>query len=41
MQIKKGTKYIIDTTDTYKEALETIAGFAYLIITSFDSTIIK
>ncbi len=38
---KKGTKYIIDTSDTYKEALETIAGLAYLIISSFDSTIIK
>lgn len=38
---KKGTKYIIDTTVTYKEVLETVAGFAYLIITSFDSTVIK
>jgi hypothetical protein len=38
---KKQTKYLIDTTDTYDETLKTIVSFAYLIISSFDSTFIK
>ena len=38
---KTKTKYIIDTTNTYREVLKTIASFAYLIVTSFDSKIIK
>ncbi len=38
---KQGSSYIIDTTNTHREVLATIASFAYLIITSFDSTFIK
>ena|SRR5258705_7849729 len=34
-------KYVIDTTESYKETLETIVKFAYFIITSFDSSFIK
>ncbi len=37
---RKG-KYIIDSTDSYHETLKTVVSFAYLIITSFDSTFIK
>ena len=38
---KKSNKYLIDTTNTYKKVLETIASFAYLLISSFDSAFIK
>ena len=38
---KKSKKYLIDTNRTYKKVLETIVSFAYLLISSFDSTFIK
>lgn len=38
---KKSKKYVIDTSQTYKKVLETIVSFAYLLISSFDSTFIK
>lgn len=37
----KGNMYLIDTRISYKETLQTITSFAYLIITSFDSTQVK
>ena len=37
----KGNMYLIDTRISYRETLQTITSFAYLIITSFDSTQVK
>jgi len=41
VQQTKGNKYIIDTSISYREVLQTITSFAYLIITSFDSSYAK
>lgn len=41
VQKTKRNKYLIDTRMSYKETLQTITSFAYLIITSFDSSHVK